>query len=133
MKPKKSVFTCQACAYQSRKWLGRCPDCGEWESFVEELEADASAGAQSVFGVSTQGAFGAIEASRPQKLSDVEGAEVSRIQVGIGELDRVLGCGMVRGALVLLGGDPGIGKSTLLLQATNACANKGMRVLYVTG
>ena len=125
MKAKKSIFTCQSCAYQSRKWLGRCPDCGEWESFVEELEADAVA--------SAQGAFGAIDASRPQKLSDVEGAEVSRIKTGISELDRVLGGGMVKGALVLLGGDPGIGKSTLLLQATNACANKGMRVLYVTG
>lgn len=122
---QKSVYTCQACAYQSRKWLGRCPDCGEWESFVEELEENAALGAQ--------GAFGAIEASKPQKLSDVEGAELSRVQIGIGELDRVLGGGMVRGALVLLGGDPGIGKSTLLLQATNACANQGMRVLYVTG
>lgn len=121
----KSVYICQSCAYQSRKWLGRCPDCGEWESFVEELEENTALGAQ--------GAFGAIEASRPQKLSDVEGAELSRIQIGIGELDRVLGGGMVRGALVLLGGDPGIGKSTLLLQATNACANQGMRVLYVTG
>jgi len=121
----KSVYTCQACAYQSRKWLGRCPDCGEWQSFVEELEEDTKLGAQ--------GAFGAIEASRPQKLSEVEGSELSRIQTGIGELDRVLGGGMVRGALVLLGGDPGIGKSTLLLQTTNACANQGMRVLYVTG
>ncbi len=121
----KTIYTCQSCAYQSRKWLGRCPDCGEWQSFVEEVEEQAPSEAQA--------AFGALQASRPQKLSEVEGAELSRIRVGINELDRVLGGGMVRGALILLGGDPGIGKSTLLLQATNSCANQGMRVLYVTG
>lgn len=122
----KTIFTCQACGYQSRKWLGRCPDCQEWQSFVEEVE-------QPKISAPGQGAFGAITASRPQKLSEVEGSEVSRASSGSGEFDRVLGGGMVRGALVLLGGDPGIGKSTLLLQTTNACAESGMRVLYVTG
>jgi DNA repair protein RadA/Sms len=123
----KTIYTCQSCAYQSHKWLGRCPDCGEWQSFVEEMEV-----APTIEHVN-QGAFGALTATKPQKLSDVKGSEVSRRSTGIKELDRVLGGGMVRGALVLLGGDPGIGKSTLLLQATNACAAQGMRVLYVTG
>lgn len=122
----KTIFTCQACGYQTRKWLGRCPDCQEWQSFVEEVDQTATKSPG-------QGAFGAITASRPQKLSDVEGSEVSRRSSGSNEFDRVLGGGMVRGALVLLGGDPGIGKSTLLLQTTNACAETGMRVLYVTG
>lgn len=123
---KKTIFTCQACGYQHRKWLGRCPDCHEWHCFVEELE-------EPQVSAPGQGAFGAISASRPQKLSEVEGSEVSRTSTGIGELDRVLGGGMVKGALVLLGGDPGIGKSTLLLQTTNECAKRGLRVLYVTG
>ena len=123
---KKTVYTCQSCGYQSRKWLGRCPDCSEWQSFVEEFD-------DSKIEAPVQGAFGAINTSRPQKLSEVEGADVSRQTSGIGELDRVLGGGMVKGTLVLLGGDPGIGKSTLLLQTTNACAQQGMKVLYVTG
>lgn len=122
----KTIFTCQACGYQHRKWLGRCPDCQEWQSFVEELQQTEVSG-------SGQGAFGAITASRPQKLNEVEGSEVSRTTSGSVEFDRVLGGGMVSGALILLGGDPGIGKSTLLLQTTNACALRGMRVLYVTG
>jgi DNA repair protein RadA/Sms len=122
----KTIFTCQACGYQNRKWLGRCPDCSEWQSFVEEVEQPAPSKIK-------QGAFGAITASRPQKLSEVEGSEVSRGSSGSQEFDRVLGGGMVKGSLVLLGGDPGIGKSTLLLQTTNACAQNGMRVLYVTG
>lgn len=122
----KTIYTCQACGHQSRKWLGRCPDCGEWQSFVEEFD-------QSTIKTPNQGAFGAINTTGPVKLSEVEGAAVSRVSSGIGELDRVLGGGMVRGSLILLGGDPGIGKSTLLLQATNACAHQGMRVLYVTG
>ena len=123
----KTIYTCQSCAYQSPKWLGRCPDCGEWQSFVEEVDVTQTKEHAN------QGAFGAMTATRPQKLSEVQGSEVSRRTTGIKELDRVLGGGMVKGALVLLGGDPGIGKSTLLLQATNACATQGMRVLYVTG
>jgi DNA repair protein RadA/Sms len=126
MVKKKTVYTCQSCGYQSRKWLGRCPDCSEWQSFVEEFD-------DSKIEAPGQGAFGAINTSRPQKLSEVEGADVTRQTSGIGELDRVLGGGMVKGTLVLLGGDPGIGKSTLLLQTTNACAQQGMKVLYVTG
>ena len=87
---KKTIYTCQACGYQSPKWLGRCPDCREWESFVEELKDPKVSDAQ--------GAFGAIHASGPQRLSEVEGAELSRVSSGIGELDRVLGGGLVKGA-----------------------------------
>ena len=110
----KTIFTCQACGYQAYRWLGRCPDCQEWQSFVEEFDDTKL--------TDGQGAFGAIHASPPQRLSEVEGAELNRASTGIGELDRVLGGGMVKGALILLGGDPGIGKSTLLLQTTNSCA-----------
>jgi DNA repair protein RadA/Sms len=118
----KSRFVCQNCGYVTGKWLGRCPECGEWQSLVEEVAASARpAGA---IATSTQ---------KPQPIGEVSVADAPRIPTGVGELDRVLGGGLVPGSLVLLGGDPGIGKSTLLLQALDGVARSGRRVLYVSG
>ena len=122
---KKVVYECTACGARHPKWLGRCTGCNAWESVVEALpEAAPPPGGA---------AFGAISATGPKRLVDVEGADQERGTTGIGELDRVLGGGLVPGSLVLVGGDPGIGKSTLLLQATDRIAATGITVLYVTG
>jgi len=114
-------FVCQHCGHASGKWLGRCPECGEWNSLVEEAAPSGKpAGAVS-------------SADKPRSISDVEVDHAPRLKTGIGELDRVLGGGLVAGSLVLLGGDPGIGKSTLLLQAFDGLARAGKKVLYVSG
>jgi DNA repair protein RadA/Sms len=114
-------FVCQHCGYSSSKWLGRCTECGEWNSLVEEtVQERKPAGAVS-------------SPDKPRSIGDVELDHAPRMPTGIGELDRVLGGGMVSGSLVLLGGDPGIGKSTLLLQALDGLARGGRRVLYVSG
>ncbi len=122
-RPKNS-YVCQQCAHQVQTWMGRCPGCGEWNSLVEQT-AGGSARAPCAAGSG---------ASRARPLSSValgDGGEV-RLRIGIGELDRVLGGGLVTGALTLLGGDPGVGKSTLLLMAMQIFARKGIRVLYVS-
>ncbi len=113
-----TVFACQSCGAISPKWLGRCPDCGEWNSYVEEARSDRSAPA-------------ALVSAAP--LSQVAAASESRITTTLPGLDRVLGGGLVPGSLVLLGGEPGIGKSTLLLQAAQAVASHAGEVLYATG
>jgi DNA repair protein RadA/Sms len=114
-------FVCQGCGYASSKWLGRCPECAEWNSLVEEAtQSGKPAGAVS-------------STDKPRPIADVEIDHAPRMQTGIGELDRVLGGGLVAGSLVLLGGDPGIGKSTLLLQALDGLARGGKSVLYVSG
>ncbi|RRN82431.1 DNA repair protein RadA [Streptococcus agalactiae] len=123
MAKKKSVFTCQECGYQSPKYLGRCPNCSAWSSFVEEVEVQEVKNAR----VSLNG-----EKSRPTKLKDVSSINYSRTKTDMDEFNRVLGGGVVPGSLVLIGGDPGIGKSTLLLQVSTQLANKGT-VLYVSG
>jgi DNA repair protein RadA/Sms len=117
----KTVYTCQQCGLQSPKWLGKCPDCGQWNSLVEEQQplARGKGGA-------------ALPAGKPLRLAEVAAAEEDRIRCGIAELDRVLGGGVVPGSFTLIGGDPGIGKSTLLLQAAGRLAGAGS-VLYVTG
>jgi len=115
-----SAYRCQNCGCAARKWLGRCPDCGEWNSFVEEPLA---ARAASRRGVET----------RPTPLAEIEKEARDRVPTGIGELDRVLGGGVVPGSLTLIGGDPGIGKSTLLLQVSRALAERAGPVLYVSG
>jgi DNA repair protein RadA/Sms len=115
-------YVCQQCGAASTKWLGRCPGCKAWSSLVEEVEREPAA-------------RGAVEAPRPVRLQDVptdRGGEL-RVRSGIGELDNVLGGGLVAGSLVLLGGDPGIGKSTLLLMALDRFGRKGVPVLYVSG
>ncbi|MCA1664740.1 MAG: DNA repair protein RadA [Myxococcales bacterium] len=114
-------FVCQHCGYASSKWLGRCPECGEWNSLVEEAtQSGKPAGAVT----STE---------KPRSIADVDVDHAPRMKTGIHELDRVLGGGLVAGSLVLLGGDPGIGKSTLLLQALDGVARTGKKVLYVSG
>ena len=123
----KTIFACQACGFESSKWLGRCPDCGEWNSLVEERqEASASARAR-------QGSIALEIGGKPRPYDTVDGAETDRISSGIGEFDRVLGGGIVPGSMVLIGGEPGIGKSTLLLQVAHLMGRSGGAVLYVSG
>ncbi len=107
-KSRDSVFFCQNCGFESAKWLGQCPACHEWNSMKEEPVIQAKKGSQSINRVTDR--------IKPVTLNAVEIDEEDRIPSGIEELDRVLGGGIVRGSLVLVGGDPGIGKSTLLLQ-----------------
>ena len=113
-------FVCQNCGYRAPRWLGKCPDCNAWNSLVEERAVpDAAKGAH------------ATASGAPQALDSLEIAPEARVSCSIGELDRVLGGGFVPGSLTLIGGDPGIGKSTLLLQAMNAIAQKA-KALYIT-
>jgi len=124
-KAAKSIFTCQACGYQSPKWLGKCPDCGGWGSLVEERQAAA--------GPLAVKRNAAVAPSEPVPIDSIDIENEQRMQTAIGEFDRVLGGGLVAGSLVLIGGDPGIGKSTLMLQALHGLAGRGHRVLYVSG
>ncbi len=123
-KSPKTIFACQSCGYQSPKWMGRCPDCGQWDAF---LEGRPPAGGSVIAGV-PEG-----QRNRPVPIDAVEMTDAERIETGIPEFDRVLGGGLVTGSLVLIGGDPGIGKSTLMLQALHRMAQAGHRVLYVSG
>ncbi|MGA9523131.1 MAG: DNA repair protein RadA [Myxococcaceae bacterium] len=124
MAKAKTHYSCQACGYQSPKWLGKCTDCGGWNTLVEEVESKVD---------DRRPAWGASGGSlKPVLLKDVSSDSEDRRQTGIKELDRVLGGGVVSGSLILLGGDPGIGKSTLLLAAVERLAKSGP-VLYVTG
>ena len=119
----RTVYTCQNCAHQERKWLGRCPSCDAWGSLVEEVVRAPKKGAASP---------APARGGQLVPISQVTYDQSARSQTGIAELDRVLGGGLVRGALVLVGGDPGIGKSTLLLQAMGAIASQGAKVLYLS-
>ncbi len=121
MAKSKSVYLCQSCGAESARWIGRCPSCGEWNSYREEIIAPLTA--------TRKGSGGSRR--RPGLLDAIEAGEDERITTGIGEADRILGGGMVRGSLILLGGEPGIGKSTLALQI--ALAQQGRTVLYVSG
>ena len=125
-----TVFSCPACGHESPKWHGRCPGCGEWNSLVEETRAAPAARAAAS---GRAGARSGGRAVRPIALRDVEAPRVARLGTGIGELDRVLGGGLVPGSLVLIGGSPGIGKSTLTSGALGNIAADGRRVLYVSG
>ena len=125
MAKAKTVFVCSNCGYESAKWLGKCPACNEWNSFYEEKVASSSGNASSSNKSNKEKAV-------PRKLKEVEGIETARTSTGIGELDRVLGGGLVKGSLVLVGGEPGIGKSTLILQICDKVKGEG-KVLYVSG
>ena len=111
----KTVYFCQSCGYESSKWMGQCPGCKEWNTFVEETVKPASKSSSKAPG-SGIGASLNGEYSKPLSLSEIVLNEEERADTHIGELNRVLGGGLVKGSLILVGGDPGIGKSTLLLQ-----------------
>lgn len=124
-KGKTSVFYCQNCGFESSKWMGQCPGCKEWNTFVEEIidkKSNVSSGIKK-----------ALEEAKPVPLSAVSSADEERMSTDIKELDRVLGGGVVKGSLVLVGGDPGIGKSTLLLQVCKNLSNNKHSVLYISG
>ena len=121
-KREKTMYCCRECGYESANWAGKCPSCGEWNSFAE-VKVDV--------GATVKSGRERIERARPRKITDLDTSEEIRLSTGIGELDRVLGGGAVKGSLVLVGGAPGIGKSTLLLQM---CGNlSGRKILYITG
>ncbi|MFZ2805681.1 MAG: DNA repair protein RadA [Desulfosalsimonadaceae bacterium] len=124
-KKAKTTFCCQECGYFAPKWLGRCPECGGWDCFVEERTAQAS-GPGSLSG---KGLFSA----QPVPIDSVVLDEDNRTSTGIHEFDRVLGGGVIQGSLVLIGGDPGIGKSTLLLQVIHGLSSINKKILYVSG
>lgn len=124
---QKTVFFCKECGTESAKWLGQCPSCRAWDSMVEEPVAAKKAKAP----ISEAGR--SVRRAMPEKLSEVQIHNDSRIVTGVDEFDRVLGGGIVDASLVLVGGDPGIGKSTLLLQVCRILADKGVRVLYISG
>jgi DNA repair protein RadA/Sms len=124
MKSPRPIFVCQTCGAQSQKWLGRCADCGAWNSFVEERAAPV---------VEARSAAQALGGKGAQRYDEVDTVVAERLGTGISEFDRVLGGGIVPGSLVLLGGEPGIGKSTLLLQAAAHFASRVGPVLYCSG
>lgn len=121
MAKSHSIFVCQSCAYESPRWTGRCPNCGEWNTLVEERRAAAPA----------RHARKSSPSAKPMPLADVPSTPEPRFLTGIRELDRVLGGGIVPGSVVLVGGDPGIGKSTLMMQLASALT--GVTTLYITG
>ncbi|RHP34412.1 DNA repair protein RadA [Lachnotalea sp. AF33-28] len=126
-KGKNTVFYCKECGYESTKWMGQCPGCRAWNSFTEEPAAPKSTKA----GASANRP--GLPASVPSSLNEIETGDADRYGTGFGELDRVLGGGIVPGSLLLVGGDPGIGKSTLLLQVCKNLAAAGKKVLYISG
>ena len=133
MAKAKTVFFCKECGYESAKWMGQCPGFKEWNTFVEE-PAERKAAAGRGPGISARtGAAGRPGRVKPARLEEISVEENDRIGTGFGELDRVLGSGIVGGSLVLVGGDPGIGKSTLLLQVCRNLAQSGKKVLYISG
>lgn len=131
MAKAKTTYFCQNCGTQSAKWLGRCPSCGEWNTYVEEVTKPATGGAAVAGWRPAGGGAGRAPQARPVAIGDIVVSEQPRILTQDDELNRVLGGGIVPGALVLIGGEPGIGKSTLMLQIATSLA--GQRVLYVSG
>jgi len=119
----KTKFVCQECGYESPKWMGKCPECGVWNSLVEEIEND----------INKNYLVATAQILTPLTVDEIEVTEEERLRTGLDELDRVLGGGIVRGSLILVGGDPGIGKSTLLLQVSKNLSLNGYRVFYVSG
>lgn len=123
-----TVYTCQQCGHESGKWYGRCPECGEWNSFVEGIKSEVrNSKFESSSKFKVQNKF-KDQNSKPQLLSDVKHIEIDRLKSGVGEFDRVMGGGIVPGSVTLLAGDPGIGKSTLLLHILSRIGG-----LYVAG
>ena len=119
----RSVYVCSNCEYENSKWLGKCPHCGQWNTFEEVIKHSENVPSAVKSSIS----YGIA----PQKISEIETNAEFRYNTGLCELDRVLGGGIVKGSLVLVGGDPGIGKSTLLLQVCRNLSNKNHSVLYI--
>ncbi|MCR5558662.1 MAG: DNA repair protein RadA [Butyrivibrio sp.] len=128
----KTVYFCQSCGYESSKWMGQCPGCREWNTFVEEIVKPA-AKASSKSGAGSRSASALGDYSKPMSLSEIVLNDEERADTHIGELNRVLGGGLVKGSLILVGGDPGIGKSTLLLQVAGNLSGDKKDILYVSG
>ncbi|MDP4221272.1 MAG: ATPase domain-containing protein, partial [Bacteroidota bacterium] len=128
MSKSKVQFVCSNCGYISPRWIGKCSECNQWNTFVEEIASTISDNPKAK-GARNFGSSGG--ATRPLKLSEIRVSEEDRIATGIAELDRVLGGGIMHGSLVLIGGDPGIGKSTLLMQMVRGMLTA--RTLYVSG
>ncbi len=122
MAAPRITYACQECGYTSIRWLGRCPECDRWNTFVEERPAGEAPGSRP-----------ALSGGSARPMNELEAESEPRLATGVGELDRVLGGGLVPGSVVLIGGEPGIGKTTLLLQAMSSLAGAGGRALYVSG
>ena len=120
----RTIFNCSSCGYQSPKWLGRCPDCNNWNTFSEEDYTPVPSGSKERVSLYKDG---------PVLLKDVVANDEDRLKTNIVELDRVLGGGIVKGSVILIGGDPGVGKSTISLQVSNHLTKQGVGVLYVSG
>ena len=129
MAKEKTVYLCSACGYETARWMGRCPGCGAWNTLEEQAPQPAAAQAAPVKALKQRPGTGA----QALHLNEIPEESALRASTGIPEQDRVLGGGVVEGSLMLVGGDPGIGKSTLLLQASEHLAKSGARVLYVSG
>lgn len=123
MAKNKTIFVCSECGYESPKWMGKCPACDQWNTFYEEKKINSSA---------SNNTLKRKEISKPVEFNKIEGKIENKISTGFGELDRVLGGGLVNGSLILLGGEPGIGKSTLILQLCNKIKTDG-KILYISG
>ncbi|WP_182201211.1 DNA repair protein RadA [Paraliobacillus salinarum] len=124
MAKTKTKFVCQECGYETPKWMGKCPSCNNWNTLVEEVASKSS---------SKHTGLGQATSTKPESITAVESRDEARVTTEMPELNRVLGGGIVAGSLVLIGGDPGIGKSTLLLQVSDQLARKNIRVLYISG
>ena len=120
----KSKWICQQCGYESAGYLGKCPECGSWSSFVEEV--------QTTFKPQNISPQGITNASKPSLIKDIQIGDEVRVSTNISEFDRILGGGLVQGSLILIAGDPGIGKSTILLQTSGELAKNGQKILYVS-
>ncbi|HOB82686.1 MAG TPA: DNA repair protein RadA [Peptococcaceae bacterium] len=127
MGKQKSKFVCQQCGYETPGWLGKCPECGTWNSLIEELVEEQAAAKHQGKRLFDR------TCTEPQALAEIDQVAVARLDLGMSELNRVLGGGLVLGTIVLLAGDPGIGKSTLLLQAASYAAERLNKVLYISG
>ena len=119
----KSKYVCQNCGYESAGYLGKCPECSSWSSFIEEVEQSSDLKSSSAL---------LPDNFPPMKLDDIKMGSEIRIKTNISELDRVLGGGIVQGSLILIAGDPGIGKSTILLQTSGELCKQNKKVLYIS-
>ena len=127
MAKEKTMYVCSGCGYETPRWMGKCPGCGAWNTLEEQAPSLVQAAPVKAIKQRPGTGAGAL------RLDEIPEENALRASTGIGELDRVLGGGVVEGSLMLVGGDPGIGKSTLLLQASEHLAQSGKRVLYVSG